>query len=80
MGDFQSEGYDDGTGAQVRDNAIAALAILSVAMDLKADTLRFHREDRRTTHKCPGDNCQKPPVVEKLKAEMEKWRRDWNSL
>jgi hypothetical protein len=81
LGNFITENYQDGDGAKIRDNAIAAIAILSVARGFNAESLLFHREDRRTTHKdCPGKTCKKPDVVAKVKSEIEVWRGKWSTL
>ena len=38
-------------------NLVACLATLHGALGLDSHTLRFHKEDPKTTHKdCPGDN------------------------
>lgn len=67
LGDFETEAYDSGRGAKVRDNTIAALATLHDVLKLDSSTLKFHREDPRTSHKgCPGKNCKKTDVVKRL--------------
>lgn len=81
LGNFSIEDYDSGQGEKIRDNAIAAVAILSVARNLNINTLHFHLEDRRTSHKnCPGTSCKKTDVVSKATSEIVKWRGLWNSL
>ena len=34
LGDYDSEDFDTGRGAQVRDNAVATIAILSAALGI----------------------------------------------
>lgn len=81
LGDFTKEEYASGPGEKIRDNALAAVAILSLARNLNPETLHFHLEDPQTTHKsCPGPSCKKDVVVSKLKTEIEKWRLVWNGL
>jgi hypothetical protein len=81
LGNYSIEDYDSGKGEKIRDNAIAAIAILSVARNLDAETLRFHFEDTLTTHKnCPGTSCKKPDVLTKVKSEIERWRAAWPTL
>lgn len=79
LGDFNKDDYDGEVGSRIRANAVAALAILSIASGKDIDTLRFHKDDHRTTHDCPGRTCQKPRVIADVKAEMGKWRAAWNS-
>lgn len=67
VGEFERDPF---TG-QVRDNLIAALAILHAAAGLQPRPyelgvrgLHFHKEDRATTHKsCPGRNMVKADLV-----------------
>lgn len=81
LGNFINEDYQTGEGAKIRDNAVAAIAILSVARGLAAETLRFHLEDTHTTHKhCPGETCKKPDVLVRVRSEIVNWRSRWNSL
>ncbi len=81
LGNFINEAYDSGPGQKIQDNALAALAILSLARNLEVETLHFHLEDPLTDHRnCPGAFCDKDQVKLKLKAEIEKWRPVWNSL
>lgn len=81
LGNFIIENYQDGDGAKIRDNAAAAIAILNIARGFTAESLRFHKDDRKTTHKdCPGDTCKMPDVVMKVKSEMEEWRKKWSTL
>ncbi len=81
LGNFIIENYQEGDGAKIRDNATAAVAILSVARGFNPASLRFHKDDRRTTHKdCPGDTCKKEDVVNRVQREMEEWRRKWSTL
>lgn len=58
LGDYDTEAYTSGPGAQVRANTIAALAAISHAASIDSDTLKLHKMDPRTTHKdCPGIHC-----------------------
>lgn len=49
---------------------LSALATLHIAAHLDPDTLKFHFEDPKTTHKCPGKNVIKQDVVARLKEEI----------
>src|SRR6266446_3064320 len=60
VGDFESEDFQAGPGAAVRDNAVSALATLHALAGLDPETLHLHREDPKTTHKnCPGGEVSK---------------------
>jgi hypothetical protein len=67
LGDFDSEEFDSGRGAAVRDNAVAAIAILSAAIGLDPSSMRLHREDPGTDHHCPGDNVDKDAFIQAVK-------------
>jgi hypothetical protein len=67
LGDYDTEDFDIGRGAMVRDNAVAAIAILSAVLGIDPDTMRLHREDPRTTHHCPGDNVDKVGFIQLVK-------------
>jgi len=64
----------------VRDNLIAALAILHAGAglsplpyELGVRGLHFHKEDPKTSHKnCPGKNLIKPDLVRDVQAEIER--------
>ncbi len=70
LGDYDSEEFYSGRGALVRDNAVAAIAILSAAIGLDPGTMRLHREDPGTTHHCPGDNVDKAAFIAAVKKFM----------
>ena len=70
VGDY-APGHDDfssGLGAKVRDNAVAALAILHAALKISPDTLHFHRECARDAHVCPGTQVDKADIIKRVKA------------
>jgi hypothetical protein len=64
LGDYEGEAFDSGRGAQVRENAMAALATLHDVLGIDVNTLKLHREDPRTTHACPGKNVRKLEVIQ----------------
>lgn len=74
VGEFETDPF---TGA-VRDNLVAALAILHAAAGLSplpyalgAQGLHLHKEDPLTTHKhCPGKNIVKADLVAAVQAEI----------
>ena len=77
IGDYATESFDEGPGAQVRDNMVAALAALHRKLELRPDGfklgvrgLHFHKECRRDHHDCPGRNVVKADVVARVLAQM----------
>ena len=68
VGDYDKEELPQ----EIFDNIIAALATLSAAIGVSADTLRFHKEDPATTHRmCPGHNIVKVDIVKALAAALQ---------
>lgn len=60
VGEYEEEPFDPG----VQDHAIHAIAVLYMWAGLDPHTLKFHKEDPRTTHKtCPGKNVIKTDFV-----------------
>jgi Bacterial SH3 domain/N-acetylmuramoyl-L-alanine amidase len=70
VGDYELEAFDSGPGAKVRDNAVAALAIVHAKLGLNPETIRLHKEDPRTTHDCPGKNVKKPDLIRRVQEFM----------
>ena len=77
IGDYATDSFDSGPGAQVRDNTVAALAVLHRKLELRPDGfklgvrgLHFHKECRRDHHDCPGRNVVKADVVARVLAQM----------
>lgn len=58
VGDYSSEDDDSGPGLQIKQNGIAATAILCDLLRISADPIhiKLHKEDPRTDHDCPGKN------------------------
>jgi hypothetical protein len=56
VGDYAVEDDDSGPGLNVKNNGIAATAILCAHFGIPADTahIKLHKQDPRTTHDCPG--------------------------
>jgi GH24 family phage-related lysozyme (muramidase) len=54
----------------VRENSIAALAILHEALGLEPETIKFHRDDPRTTKTCPGRNIKKSDIIRDVQEYM----------
>jgi len=70
LGYYDSESFDTGRGAVVRDNAMQALAIMCERLHVKADTIKFHRDDPKTTKTCPGMKVKKSYVVNAVQEIM----------
>ncbi len=74
VGEFEREPF----AGPVKDNLIAALAILHAAAGLQpvpyqigVRGMHFHKEDPVTTHKsCPGQHMVKADLVEAVQAEI----------
>ena len=73
LGDYDVEEFDTGRGALVKNNSVAAVAILSVKAELDPDTMKLHREDKRTTHHCPGDNVDKHEFISLVKTYIKEY-------
>lgn len=67
VGDYDAEPF----GVNVASNTAAALAALHKLGGLDPSTLKFHREDPKTTHRnCPGHNVVKAQIINAVRAEM----------
>jgi hypothetical protein len=66
LGDFETESFSSGRGLKVRKNTVAAIATLSAVLGIDPHTMWIHREDARTTHKCPGIKVQKLEVIQEV--------------
>lgn len=54
LGDYDSEPFISGRGLLVQQHAAAAMGILLSRIGLKATDWKFHNQDPKTTHDCPG--------------------------
>lgn len=75
VGDFSKEPFDSGAGALVRDNAVEALAVLHAVAGLDPGTLRFHKEDPKTTHNCPGKLVDKAAMIHRVRERLAEMKR-----
>lgn len=67
VGDYSAEPF----GEHVRDNTVKALATLHAAIGLDSHTLRFHKDDPRTTHRdCPGKHVNKEDMIQRIHDEI----------
>jgi len=69
LGEYQTEPFNSGRGAQVHANVVAAIATLSAVLGLDPATLKLHKEDPLTTHKgCPGKHVVKASFIQEVQA------------
>jgi hypothetical protein len=69
IGNYNVEPLD----TEVRDNTVQAVAILSAALKLKADSLRLHRDDSLTSSSdCPGKNVVRNDIIRLVEASISK--------
>jgi hypothetical protein len=67
VGEYEEEPF----GPAVRENTVDALAILHAWRGIDPQTLRFHKEDPKTTHKeCPGKNVDKADMIQRVENRM----------
>lgn len=70
VGDYAREDDDRGDGFKAKMNAVAVFAILHAKLGLNPETIKFHKEDPRTTHDCPGKNIEKPEFIRLVQEYM----------
>jgi len=67
LGNYDVEAFTSGRGDIVQENAVAAIAMLSAALDLDPDSMMFHRDEPNTTKTCPGNNVDKATFIRAVK-------------
>jgi hypothetical protein len=73
LGDYEIEALNAGPGALVYANAVSALAALHIRIDASPESMKFHREDPKTTHRgCPGSNLSKGRLITDVAREIER--------
>lgn len=70
LGNYDEEPFHTGRGAAIRDLAMEALALMCKRLGVKADTIRFHRDDPLTTKRCPGNKVSKADVIQRVSEKM----------
>lgn len=70
VGDYAVEDDDFGPGFRVKMNAVALFATLHAKLGLNPETIRLHKEDRRTTHDCPGKDVDKAEFIRLVQEYM----------
>ena len=78
VGDYGSESFIDGSGLQVHNNAVYAMAVLHKALKLvptpyiyNKKGLHFHKECVQDHHDCPGKHVIKSDVVKEVSDLMK---------
>jgi len=66
LGDYSTEPFDQGRGLEVRKNTVAAIASLSAVLGIDPETMKLHKEDKLTTHDCPGKNVIKSEIIKEV--------------
>lgn len=70
VGDYEHESFSQGPGAAVAANTVFALATLHTTLSLDPRKLKFHKEDPKTSHDCPGKNIDKTSMIARIEAAM----------
>jgi hypothetical protein len=71
LGEYDSEEFNSGRGAKVRDNSVKAIALLNKCIAATPESLRFHRDDPQTNKTCPGLKVQKADIVARVANAMK---------
>jgi hypothetical protein len=79
VGDYDSEDFNSGDGALVRDNAVFLIAALNLKFGFNPDDLTFHVECNRDNHACPGRKVVKADVIARVRTAMDAIRSDVRS-
>jgi len=69
VGDYAKEDDDAGPGLRVKNNGIAAMAIVCAKLGIDPTThIKLHKEDPRTDHDCPGRDMaeDKAKIIEAI--------------
>ena len=74
LGDYETEGFESGPGLLVQRNAVVALAVLHMKVPLDSSSLRLHKEDKLTTHVCPGKHVIKADMIKRVHDEIVRRR------
>jgi hypothetical protein len=70
LGYYDTEPFHTGRGAEVRDMSMKALALLCKKLGAKPESIKFHRDDPKTSKSCPGRLVTKADVVARVSALM----------
>ena len=72
LGDYSYESFDSDDGAKVRDNAVLLISELSKYFSFDPRSMKLHKEDKKTTHNCPGKNVSKEEFIKLVEKELNK--------
>lgn len=74
LGDFGCESFTSGRGRKVRDNVIAAVAAFNNALGFPANGFKWHVEDTKSDHDCPGKLArnERAPLIAEIQAAMDR--------
>jgi N-acetylmuramoyl-L-alanine amidase CwlA len=70
LGDYSKESFSEGRGLSVRKNTVAAIASLCAVLGIDPETIKLHKEDKLTTHNCPGVNVKKSEIIAEVEQLM----------
>ncbi|MBW4890052.1 N-acetylmuramoyl-L-alanine amidase [Mucilaginibacter sp. HMF5004] len=70
LGDYETEPFNSGRGLAVHKNAVAVLSILCGTLGISPSTIKLHKEDPLTTHKCPGKNVVKTKLIAEVQTAL----------
>ena len=70
VGDFSTEDDDAGPGLKVKNNTAALFGMLHAKLGLNPATIKLHKEDKKTTHDCPGKNIEKADFIQRIEEYM----------
>lgn len=78
LGDYARESFTAGRGLLVRRHTVVAMAALNRALGFTSDNFKYHVEDSRTSHNCPGVLARacRAEMTEEIRKEMEKQNAD----
>lgn len=71
-GDFDTEAFDSGDGALVRDNAVFVIATLCRKFGFNPTDLKFHKDCPADHHDCPGKHVNKSAMIGLVSEAMSK--------
>lgn len=82
LGDYDREDPLSGRGLEVWQMTAKIVAILLVRMglDVTDETLKFHRDDPKTSKSCPGTKVKKPWIIGMIEREMQEERKIRDSI
>jgi len=70
LGDYSVENFNSGLGLAVQDNTVNLMADIHVYFDFLPSTMALHKEDKATTHNCPGKNVIKNEFIARFSEKM----------